>query len=98
MKKAAVQTWKSLLSRAVQFQVPDQGVQNAIQACLADVFIMREPLAKGYLGCCPGTSSYRGVEPFESGIAAVALDQFGLHAEAVAHYRVALDLQEPDGN
>ncbi|MEI6211936.1 MAG: hypothetical protein WCR06_09975 [bacterium] len=95
---AAVQTWKSLLSRAAQFQVPDPGVQHAIQACLADVFIMREPLAKGYLGCCPGTEGYRCTNPAESGIAAVALDQFGLPAEAVAHYRVALDLQEPDGD
>ena len=95
---AAVQTWKSLLSRAVQFQVPDPGVQNALQACLADVFIMREPLAKGYLGCCPGTEWYRSAAPYESGVAAVALDQFGLHTEAVAHYRVSLDLQEPNGD
>ena len=95
---AAIRVWRKLLARAAQVTIPDSGVQHALEACLADLFVMREPVADGYVACCPGTECYRAPNQYESGIAAVALDQFGFHAESAAGYQVSLDLQEPDGD
>lgn len=91
--------WVNLLDRASRISIPDDGVRNAFYACLADLFIMREPIARGYLGTIPGTEVYRSApNAFESAIVAVALDQLGLHQLAELGYRVDLDIQEPDGN
>ncbi len=73
-------------------------MSNAYLACLADLFIMREPMLGGYIGGVPGTEVYRAGNSCEAAIVAVALDQHGLHNEAVAGYKVSLDIQEPDGN
>jgi hypothetical protein len=91
--------WVDLLDRASRVLIPDQGVSKAFYACLADLFIMREPIAKGYIATIPGTEAYRAApDPFETAIVAVALDQVGLHYLAELGYRVDLDLQEPDGD
>jgi len=95
---AAIDVWRKLLDRAAQVRIPDPGVENALAACLADLFIMREPVADGYVACCPGTECYRAPNAFEAGIAAVAIDQFGFHAESAAGYQLSLDLQEKDGD
>ena len=96
--EAAKEEWKALLGRAISMQIPDDGVRNAFYACLGDLFIMREPLADGYVGILCGTEGYRSTGPFEPCLAAIALDQAGLHAEAANGMRVHLDMQEPDGN
>jgi hypothetical protein len=90
--------WHDLVDRAASVEIPDPGVVNAYRACLADLFIMREPVAEGYLGGVPGTEVYRAPNSGEAGIVAVALDQLGLHREAVDGYRISIDMQEPDGN
>ncbi len=95
---AAVRTWRELLGRAVEIELPDERVRNAYYAGLGDLFIMREPLAEGYVGGIPGTEVYRSVAPFEPSVAAIALDQAGFHAEAADGLRVHLEMQEPDGN
>ena len=95
---AAKLEWHALLDRAARIEIPDPAVQNAFYASLADLFIMREPLANGYLGGVAGTEVYRASNPFEPCVAAIALDQLGLHAEAAGGLRVHLDMQEPDGN
>ncbi len=96
---AAEQVWLKLLGRASSVAIPDPGVRNAFYACLADLFIMREPIAKGYIATIPGTEVYRSApNPFETAIVAVALDQVGLHDLAELGYRVDLDIQEPDGD
>ena len=95
----AKKEWVDLLDRASRVIIPDQGVSNAFYACLADLFIMREPIAKGYIATIPGTEVYRSApNPFETAIVAVALDQVGLHYLAELGYRVYLDLQDPDGD
>ncbi len=71
---------------------------SAFRACLADLFIMREPVAGGRLAAVPGTEVYRAPNSGEATIVAVALDQMGLHQEAADGYRVCLEMQEPDGN
>ena len=96
--EAASDEWKALLGRAMSIQIPDSGVQNAFYACLGDLFIMREPLADGYMGVTCGTEGYRSTNPFEPSLVAIALDQTGLHDEAANGLRVHLDMQEPDGN
>jgi hypothetical protein len=95
----AHQQWTDLLHQASRLTIPDVGVQNAFYACLADLFIMREPMAKGYIATVPGTDLYRAApNSFESAIVTVALDQLGLHSLAELGYRVNLDLQSPDGD
>lgn len=92
------QEWRDLLARATKMDIPDPAVSNAHLACLADLFIMREPAQQGYLGAAPGTELYRSINSAEAAIVAVALDQHGFHKEAADGYRIALDMQEPDGN
>ena len=96
--ETAQQEWHALLDRAARFQVPDLGVVNSFRACLADLFIMREPVAGGAIAGVPGTEVYRAANSFEAGIVAIALDQMGLHDEAEKGYRACLEMQEPDGN
>jgi hypothetical protein len=95
---AAKQEWRALLHRASGVTIPDAGVANAFLACLADLFIMREPVADGYTAAVPGTEVYRAPNAFEAAVVAVALDQVGLHRESASGYQMCLDMQEPDGN
>ena len=90
--------WRELIGRAAQMRIPDPGVADAFRACLADLFIMREPVGNGYIATVPGTEVYRAPNPAEPAIVAIALDQLGLHAEAAYGFRMSLDLQEPDGD
>jgi hypothetical protein len=95
---AARAEWQHLIERAATPRIPDRGVADAFRACLADLFIMREPVGAGYIAAVPGTEVYRAPNPVEPAIVAIALDQLGLHAEADYGYRLPLDLQEADGD
>lgn len=95
---AARQEWHDLLGRACQPQVPDPEVKRAFLACLADLFIMREPVIGGQVASVPGTEVYRAANVHESAVVAVALDQLGLHEEARRGYQQCLETQEADGN
>ena len=89
--------WRELLGRACKLSIPDAGVANAYSACLADLFIMREPLADGRIMAVPGTEGYRAGNSGEPLIVAVALDQNGLHKESAAGSSISFAMQEPDG-
>jgi len=89
--------WSNLLGKASQLSIPDVGVSNAYQACFADLFIMREPLADGRIIGVPGTEAYRAGNSAEPLIISVALDQNGLHKESAAGSSISFDMQEPDG-
>lgn len=95
---AACREWRELIARAACFEIPDAGAREAFYASFADLFIMREPLARGYVGGIAGTEMYRSSNPVEPSVTAIALDQLGLHAEAADGLRVHLDMQEADGN
>jgi hypothetical protein len=95
---AALDEWRALLGRACRISIPDKGVEDAYYACLGDLFIMREPVAQGYVASAPGTEGYRAPNSFEAAIVAVAMDQAGFHQEAETGYQMPLDQQEPDGN
>jgi hypothetical protein len=90
--------WHELLGRATKIHVPDPDVANAFLACLGDLFIMREPVADGYIAAVPGTENYRAPNSFEAAVVAVALDQVGLHELSAAGYKMCLEMQEPDGD
>ena len=97
--KQARQEWHDLLDRACKLSIPDAGVCHAYLACLADLFIMREPAATaGYLATVPGTECYRAGNSAEPGIVSVALDQNGFFKESIPGYRASLEMQSPDGN
>lgn len=96
--EAAKSVWRELIGRAAQISIPDAGVQNAFYAGLADVFIMREQAADGYIATCPGTEGYRAANSGEAMLATILLDQAGLHDEAGEGLQLSLDAQAPDGN
>jgi hypothetical protein len=95
--ESSKEEWRRLLGRAIAIQIPDNAVRNAFYACLGDLFIMREPLAEGYMGTLCGTEQYRSTNPFEPCLVGIALDQTGFHDEAANGLRVYLDMQEPNG-
>jgi hypothetical protein len=92
-----LKAWRSLIGQASRLALPDPGVRNAYYSGLADVFIMREPVARGYIGTTPGTEMYRNANPIEAAIGAIDLVQAGMSAEAVTGYRLSLDSQAFDG-
>jgi hypothetical protein len=94
----AVEVWKNLISRASDFKIPDPGVRNGFYACLTDLFVMREPVASGYLAGTAGTEVYRAPNNAEPAVMAICLDQMGYHTEAELGYRMCLDLQGEDGD
>ncbi len=97
--EAGQNTWETLLNKAGRICLPDSGVIKAYYAALADIFIMREPVGRGYIATVPGTNGYRsGPNAFESAIATVALAQAGLDQEAEIGYRVNWDLQTDEGD
>ena len=82
----------------MQIHIPDQAVQNAFYAGLADCFIMREHVTPEYIAGTPGTEKYRAASSGEPSIVSIFLDQVGLHADAALGLQVCIDLQDKDGN
>ena len=95
---AAIDAWHALLGRAARIEVPDPGVERAFLACLADCFIMREPVPGGRIAGTPGTDGYRAASPCEPGIISIVLDQLGLHKESDEGYSVFFESQGEDGD
>lgn len=95
---AALAEWRALIGAATRVTIPDPGVTDAFYACLADLFIMREPVADGYIAATPGTDGYRAPNAGEASIVAVALDQTGMQKESAHGYQICLDQQGDDGD
>ncbi|MCY2928488.1 MAG: hypothetical protein NTV86_03165 [Planctomycetota bacterium] len=95
---SAQSAWRRLIRRAAQITIPDSDVENAFRACLADCFVMREPVAGGAVVGVPGTECYRAPNSGEPLIASVLFDQLGLHKEAAGNAGPFLRLQGRDGN
>jgi len=92
-----VDVWRKLLKPAVRFVVPDAKIVSAYQACLADQFILREPLAGGGMGVLCGTDLYRAVNAFEIDVHVHALLRAGYPEQAWAAAEVLLPLQKDSG-
>ncbi len=95
---AAKQAWHELIGRAARIHVPDSEVERAFLACLADCFIMREPVPGGRIAGTPGTDGYRAASPCETAIIAIVLDQLCLHEESDKGYSVFFESQGDDGD
>lgn len=96
--EAGKEAWHALIGRAARLHVPDPGVERAFLACLADCFIMREPVPGGHIAATPGTDGYRAASPCETAIIAIVLDQLGLHRESDEGYNVFFASQGEDGD
>lgn len=94
----AKKEWTDLVGRSVRMEIPDAAVQQALWACLADIFVMREPVPGDCIVGTAGTEVYRGPNTWEPGLAAVALDQMGFHREAELGFRSRLEHQDRDGH
>jgi len=95
---ASLTEWRALLARAARVNIPDPGVCQAFYACLSELFIMREPVAEGYIAATPGTDGYRAPNAGEASIVAVALGQMGMHRESALGYQMCIDQQGDDGD
>ena len=76
-----VQAWRQLLDRAARFLIPDAAVADAYYSCLADQFILREPV-RGGVGFLCGTDAYRCVNAFETDVHVQAMLRAGYFEEA----------------
>ena len=94
----AEQEWIDLLAKGAQPIIPDEGMAKAFRSCLADQFVMREPLRGGYMGMCPGTELYRSVNPVEATVAVMLFDRLGYKREAAEEMPLHLEAQGADGN
>ena len=76
-----VRAWRQVLDRAARFVIPDADVADAYYSCLADQFILREPV-RGGIGFLCGTDAYRCVNAFETDVHVQAILRAGFFEEA----------------
>jgi hypothetical protein len=88
--------WQQTLARAVRFSIPDADVAEAYYACLADQFILREPI-RGGIGFLCGTDGYRCVNAYETDVHVQAMLRAGYFQEAWQAAEVFLPLQNSNG-
>ena len=88
--------WQQTLARAVRFSIPDADVAEAYYACLADQFILREPI-RGGIGFLCGTDGYRCVNAYETDVHVQAMLRAGYSQEAWRAAEVFLPLQNRNG-
>lgn len=94
----AVTEWKTLIGRAAPITLPDPDLQQVYLACLADMFVMREPQKSGHVvGLC-GTELYRCTNAGEPLFMTGLLVKLGYLAEALDGMQFSLGCILPDGN
>ncbi len=91
-----VQAWQQLLGRAPRFMIPDQAVADAYHSCLADQFILREPV-RGGIGFLCGTDIYRCVNAFETDAHVQAMLGAGYFEEAWRATEIFPPVQNANG-
>lgn len=92
------QAWREQLARAAaRFFTPDTAMLRAYTACLADQFILREPMADGSIGFLCGTDLYRAVNAYEIDVHVQALLRAGYPDEAWQAAAVLLPQQRANG-
>jgi hypothetical protein len=95
---AAEREWLDILRPAMRPLIPDERVDRTFRACLADIFVMREPLPDGTIVTTPGTEAYRAPNTGEAAFAMIALDQVGLHDAAAAGFELPIANQSDAGD
>ena len=94
---ASLREWKKHLAKSAEFIVGDKDLLSVVNACLADIFVMREKIGGKYSGITCGTSHYRSANSGEPLYAEIAIDRLGYNMEAEKDYGMYLDVEEPDG-
>lgn len=97
-RQAGLAVWRGLIGRAPRIELPDKMVTCAYQACLADIFVMREEQADGRIAGLAGTEMYRAANTGEPCFQAYALLRSGFYEAARENIEFVAQFQEPDGN
>ncbi len=95
---AGLAAWRDRIGRAPRIEIPDEMVALAYQACLADLFVMREEQADGRIAGLAGTELYRAANTAEPCFQAYALLRSGFYEEARENLEFVAQFQEADGN
>ena len=93
----AIAIWQDQFALAPQISLPDPQIQNAYYAGLADIFVMREPLADGRVAGVAGTQMYRAPNTGEPCLQALALLRAGFFAQAIESVSIVAEYQSEDG-
>ncbi len=94
----SVQRWESLLGRAMRIELPDDQMQQAFYACLADLLTMQEPAANGKLTQVTGSEVYRFSNAGDCAGGVVGLALAGMLDNAIEVFDNQLHLAQSDGN
>ncbi|HOP10390.1 MAG TPA: hypothetical protein PK629_02760 [Oscillospiraceae bacterium] len=79
--KKAEEDWKKyLISHCIPI-IPDEGMKSVFDACLADLFVMREKIRKNEYSVTCGTEVYRSPNDTEPVIADEIFDRMGFSKE-----------------
>lgn len=96
--EGGLDVWRALLDRAASISLPDKTLQNVYQACLADLFVMREPQKSGLVvGLC-GTEVYRCTNSGEALFMTTLLTRLGYLQEGKGGMQFSLGFIGEDGN
>lgn len=88
--------WEDLLSKGAQIHIEDAMLMHCYRACVADLFVMREPIGDR-MGISCGTRFYRSANSGESLESSILLETIGYVEEAENDYPLYLEGQDPDG-
>ncbi|MBR7161949.1 MAG: hypothetical protein IKD07_05990, partial [Clostridia bacterium] len=92
----ALDEWKALLARGAEVFIEDERLMHCYRACVADLFVMREPIG-AYMGISCGTRFYRSANSGESLESAILLESIGYTETAETDYPLYLEGQDSDG-
>ncbi|MBR6743648.1 MAG: hypothetical protein IKM00_00315 [Clostridia bacterium] len=92
----ALEEWLSLLAKGTEIRIADEKLMHCYRACVADLFVMREPIGER-MGISCGTRFYRSANSGESLESTVLLETIGYTEEAQNDYPLYLDGQDADG-
>ena len=87
----------ALLARGCKITTNASAFNHCLRSCIADVFVMREPVPNGAWGISPGTNEYRSMNSCEGLEAEVLLERLGYADEAAADLPNYFAAQNQDG-
>ena len=93
----ALEEWTQWLGRGCTVKTGDADFDRCLRACIADVFVMREPVPNHACGIAPGTNAYRSMNSCEGLEAEILIDRLGYVNEAAADLPNYFAGQNEDG-
>lgn len=92
----ALAEWEALLGKGTEIRIADEDLMHCYRACIADLFVMREPIGE-YKGISCGTRFYRSANSGESLESTVLLETVGYGEEMLSDYPMYWSGQDKDG-